>query len=135
MRTGCHWTHCLTSSLFAGSLFFLQLTASSPADGQQRPPCSRIQPYLTRAQAAVAARDGTTAAKELSEAVKIAPTCPDAHLLLGLNEFHNGELAKSIQHYQVAVKLDPRSYSAHYDLALAYLKQKQLRLARRALER
>jgi len=83
----------------------------------------------------VAARDGTTAAKELSEAVKIAPTCPDAHLLLGLNEFHNGELAKSIQHYQVAVKLDPRSYSAHYDLALAYLKQKQLRLARRALER
>jgi len=134
MRTGNRWRRRLTSCLVAGSLFPFQLTASSLADGQQPPPCTRIQPYLTRAQAALAGKDGTTAAKELGEAVRIAPTCPDALLLLGLTEFQSGDLAKSIQHYQTAIKLNPRSYSAHYDLALAYLKQKKPRLARRELE-
>lgn len=111
-----------------------QFTASSQTRGPQVGPCTRIQPYLTRAQSSLTARDTTNAATELAEAVKIAPACPDVHLLLGLNEFQIGDLAKAIQHYEAAIKLDPRSYSAHYDLALVYLKQKKLRLARRELE-
>lgn len=125
--------HLRRSALFAAS-FLLELVPNSPAHAQQRSSCGRVQPYLTRAQTALAAKDGPTAAKELGEAVKIAPTCADAHLLLGLSAFQSGDLAKSIQYYQAAIKLSPRSYSAHYDLALVYLRQKKLRLARRELE-
>jgi len=45
----------------------------------------------------------------------------------GLTEFQSGETAESIPHYKAALKLDPRSYSGHYDLALAYLKQNKSR--------
>jgi tetratricopeptide (TPR) repeat protein len=55
-------------------------------------------------------------------------------LLLALTEFQGGATDESIQHYQRALALQPRSYSGHYDLALAYLKEHKLQEARAQLE-
>ena len=100
----------------------------------QGPDCAKAHSLLTSAQNAIDARDSGTAIQELNQAVQIAPRCADAHLLLGLTEFHNGATADAIQHYQKALLLRPRSYSAHYDLALAYLKEQRLQEARAQLE-
>ena len=53
---------------------------------------------------------------------------------MGLTEFQRGETAKSIEHYQRALKLQPGSYSGHYNLALAYLRDHKLQEGRAQLE-
>jgi tetratricopeptide (TPR) repeat protein len=58
----------------------------------------------------------------------------EAYLLLGLTEFQRGETAKSIAHYKQALKLQPQSYSGHYNLALAYLREHRLQDGREQLE-
>ncbi|HZS98970.1 MAG TPA: tetratricopeptide repeat protein [Terriglobales bacterium] len=121
----------LTAGFIALSL--MAVPQSAPAQ-QGRSTCTQARPLLADAQTAITAGDSGAALKKLNQAVEIDPTCPDAHLLLGLTNFQRGEVAKSIEHYKAAIKLDPRSYSAHYDLALAYLKQKKLQLARTQLE-
>ncbi|HEV2395336.1 MAG TPA: tetratricopeptide repeat protein [Candidatus Sulfotelmatobacter sp.] len=96
--------------------------------------CATAGSYLSKAQAAINARDSSGAMQVLKQAVEIAPRCADAYLLLGLTEFHSGATADSISHYKQALSLQPRSYSGHYDLALAYLKERQFEAARAQLE-
>src|SRR5439155_27239989 len=45
-----------------------------------------------------------------------------------------GQTAKSIRHYKQALKLQPRSYTGHYNLALAYLRERNFQDARAELE-
>lgn len=89
---------------------------------------------MASAQEAFAAGDSDGALKSLNRAVDVNSQCADVYLLLGLVEFQRGETEKSVQHYKQALKLAPRSYSGHYDLALAYLKEKNLTDARHELE-
>jgi Flp pilus assembly protein TadD len=113
----------------------LQFAAIYLANAQQRmPSCATARPYITRSQAALAAGDSPRALQALNQATQVAPDCAEAYLLLGLTEFHGGATADSIQHYQRALALQPRSYSGHYDLALAYLKQHKVQEARAELE-
>jgi tetratricopeptide (TPR) repeat protein len=101
---------------------------------QETPPCAAVHSYLESAQESLAAGDSAYALKSLNRAVQMDSKCADVYLLLGLVEFQRGETARSIQHYKQALKLAPSSYSAHYDLALAYLKEKNLPDARNELE-
>jgi len=55
--------------------------------------------------------------------------------LLGLVDFQRGETVSAIQHYKKALALQPNSYSGHYNLALAYLRQHRLQDGRSELER
>jgi tetratricopeptide (TPR) repeat protein len=108
-----------------------------PASAEAQPPtstCAKARPYITQAQAALAAGDSAAALSGLNHATEVDPRCAEAYLLLGLVEFHGGAIDESIQHYQRAVSLEPRSYSGHYDLALAYLKEHKLEEARTQLE-
>ena len=114
-------------------LLLAQLVAGATAQ-DKGPGCAKARSHLSSAQAAIDAKDSVTAVRELNQAVQMAPRCADAYLLLGLTEFHNGANADSIQHYQRALLLQPRSYSGHYDLALAYLKEQKLQEARAQLE-
>jgi tetratricopeptide (TPR) repeat protein len=114
-------------------LLLAQLVAGAAAQ-DKGPDCAKARSYLSSAQAAINAKDSVTAVQELNQAVRIAPRCADAYLLLGLNEFRNGATSDSIQHYQKALLLQPWSYSGHYDLALAYLKEQKLPEARAQLE-
>jgi tetratricopeptide (TPR) repeat protein len=116
-----------------GLLLLAQLVAVGT--GQVKgPECATARSHLSRAQAAIDAHDSATAVMELNQAARTAPRCADAYLLLGLIEFHNGATDDSIQNYQRALLLQPRSYSIHYDLALAYLKEQKFQEARAQLE-
>jgi tetratricopeptide (TPR) repeat protein len=121
---GCIWFVLLLPALLVAGA-----TAQDKEEG-----CAKGRSHLTKAQAAINAKDSGTAVQELNQAVQIAPRCADAYLMLGLTEFHNGATADSIQHYKRALLLQPRSYSARYDLALAYLKEQKLQEARAQLE-
>ena len=90
--------------------------------------------YFVSAQKALAAGDSATAIKKLNRAVLADSNYAEAYLLLGLTEFQLGETAKSIAHYKQALKLQPRSYSGHYNLALAYLREHKLQDGREQLE-
>jgi tetratricopeptide (TPR) repeat protein len=46
---------------------------------------------------------------------------------LGLLEFQQGNIVTSIHQYKKTLELQPSSYAAHYNLALAYLRQHKLR--------
>jgi len=118
---------CLTG------LFLLLIAAGASA--QPPPGCAKARPYITQAQAALAAGDSASALQGLKQAIQLDPQCADAFLRLGLAEFQDGATADSIEHYQRALALQPRSYSGHYDLALAYLKEQKLPEARAQLER
>ena len=72
--------------------------------------------------------------KNCNQAIQADPNYAEAYLLLGLTEFRRGETAKSIEHYQRALKLQPGSYSGHYNLALAYLREHKLEEGRAQLE-
>jgi tetratricopeptide (TPR) repeat protein len=86
------------------------------------------------AQKALAAGDSVTAVEKLQQAVQADAKFAEAYLLLGLTEFQRGETEKSIQHYKQGLKLEPHSYSGHYNLALAYLRERRLEDGRAQLE-
>src|SRR6202040_3180284 len=90
--------------------------------------------YFVSAQKALAAGDSATAIQKLNRAVLADSKYAAAYLLLGLTEFQQGETAKSIAHYKQALKLRPDSYSGHYNLALAYLREHKLQDGRSQLE-
>src|SRR5262249_46587770 len=89
------------------------------------PGCALARPYITSAETALTVGDSGSAREKLKRAVEVGPECAEAHLRLGLTEFQTGATAESIPHYQRALKLQPASYSAHYNLALAYLRQQK----------
>ena len=115
-------------------LFLLAQLVPTLKAQDKDPGCAKARSHLSSAQAALDAKDSLTAVQELKEAIQVAPRCADAYLLLGLTEFHTGATDDSIQHYRKALLLRPSSYSGHYDLALAYLKQNKLQKARAELE-
>jgi tetratricopeptide (TPR) repeat protein len=59
---------------------------------------------------------------------------PDAIATVGLTEFQHGETAKAIEHYRRALELQPRSFSGHYNLALAFLRDHRIEDGRVHLE-
>jgi tetratricopeptide (TPR) repeat protein len=136
-RVGLAIAGWCANQLPAAGFIALQVVATSPRVSalQVTPPCATAHSYVASAHAALAAGDSATALERLNRAIAVASKCPDAYLLLGLTEFQRGETAKSILHYKEALKLEPRSYSGHYDLALAYLKENKVRDARGELER
>jgi tetratricopeptide (TPR) repeat protein len=102
---------------------------------QSAPSRALARSYLADAQKALAAGDTATAREKLSLAIHKDSRYTEAYLLLGLIDFKTGETASAIQHYNEALALRPNSYSGHYNLALAYLKQRRIEDGRAELER
>lgn len=90
--------------------------------------------HLVSAQGALAAGDTTAAREKLHLALQADPKFAEAYLLLGTIEFRSGNNEKSIQLYKKAVSLHPTSYPGHYNLALAYLREKRLQDGKAELE-
>ena len=61
------------------------------------------------------------AQQEIIRSVKYNDKNPEAHLLAGLIYSGRGELLKSIEHYQMALKLKPDFYKAKNNLGTIYL--------------
>jgi tetratricopeptide (TPR) repeat protein len=81
------------------------------------------------------ARNVQEAKSQLDLAIKANPRSAEAWLMLAGAEIENGETGRAIEHYQRALRLAPDSFSGHYDLALAYLRERKLEEARGELER
>ena len=105
------------------------LTAGPPAARQ-----SRARSHFANARKALSAGDSASALEQVRQAIKADSSFPDAYLLLGSIEFQRGETEHCIQHYKRALALRPQSYSAHFNLALAYLRQQKFQEARPHLE-
>jgi tetratricopeptide (TPR) repeat protein len=72
----------------------------------------------------------TEAEKELTTAVDIAPQ-PSAHVLLGTVLREKGDVSRAIRHFEEALKLQPDSEEATFQLGLCHLEKNRLK---RALE-
>jgi protein O-GlcNAc transferase len=112
----------------------LQLFATDPKAQSKLASCNKVGPYIGAAQQALAKRDLSAALGALNHAVEAEPKCAEAYLLLGITEFQGGETDNSIKHYKRGLELQPSSYSGHYNLALAYLRQHNLEDAHTQLE-
>src|SRR4029078_2952612 len=99
--------HAGTVLLVVGFAFLPTFAASK----KRSPGCALARPYITGAQAALTLGDPESALQKLDRAVQISPQCAEAHLRLALVQFQTGAIAASIEHYQHALKLQPRSYS------------------------
>ena len=123
--------------LMATRFFLLVLLAAtrSPVSAQRSPDGhSLARSYFAAAQKALAAGDSTAAIEKLNLSVQADANYAEAYMLLGLTEFHIGQTAKSIEHYRRALQLQPQSYSGHYNLALAYLREHKVEEGRAQLE-
>jgi len=119
----------------AAGFIFLHMTIVLCLASPQQTGRALARSYFLSAQKALAAGDSDTAVKNLNRAVLANSKYAEAYLLLGLTEFQRGETAQSIVHYGKALKLQPGSYSGHYNLALAYLRAHRLQDGRVQLER
>jgi protein O-GlcNAc transferase len=90
--------------------------------------------YLVAAQKAIEVQNGKEARAQIALAIKANPNSAQAWLMLAVLESQSGQPG-AIAHYQKALTLAPNSFSGHYNLALAYLRQRQLIAARTHLER
>ena len=90
---------------------------------------------LITARTAIAAKDWSRAIAELDNAVKLEPRNADAHNLLGYSHRKQArpDLAKSFEHYKLALQIDPGHKGAHEYIGEAYLMDHRPAEARRHL--
>jgi tetratricopeptide (TPR) repeat protein len=67
----------------------------------------------------------------LAKALARDPKNAGAHHMMGKTYFMLGELRKSVDELELALRITPNDYDASYTLGLAYLKQRQLAPAKR----
>jgi tetratricopeptide (TPR) repeat protein len=118
-------------SIFA---FIFLVCASFPTEALSSGDRSLARSFFASAQEAWKARNHALALEKLKLAVKADSNYADAFLLMGLIEFQQGDIASSVQHYKSAIALEPSSYSARYNLALAYLREHRLQDGKLELE-
>ena len=80
---------------------------------------------LSAGRQAIEAKDFKSAVKSLTIAVQENPKDADAHTMLGYSYRKLGTLDKSMEHYQMALKIDPDHRSAHEYLGELYLDMNQ----------
>jgi tetratricopeptide (TPR) repeat protein len=92
-------------------------------------------PYSLYYLGRISAADGShrEAIRRFEMAVAISPIL-DVHQRLGSAHLQLGDLARAIDHYEIAVKLHPERGDAHYQLARAYLRSARQAEAQREFE-
>lgn len=98
-------------------------------------PQPTVQDRLAKARQALGRNDWSGAQRELAVAVREAPQNADVHNLLGYTyrKRANPDLPKAYEHYQMALKIDPRHKGAHEYIGEAYLQDRRLPEAERHL--
>ncbi|HEX5412272.1 MAG TPA: tetratricopeptide repeat protein [Terriglobia bacterium] len=81
--------------------------------------------HLVQAKKFLAQKDLSRAKAEIESAVQADPTYGEAYELLGEVEFQSGNTAGAISAFNHAVKLLPKSFSSHYGLGMAFLRNSQ----------
>ena len=90
-------------------------------------------PNVAAGRASIDAKDYKSAVGHLTKAVQELPESADAHSMLGYSYRKIGSFDKSMEHYQIALKLDSDHLSAHEYLGELYLDLSQLTNAEKQL--
>ena|SRR5262245_22948780 len=88
-------------------------------------PETKKSPSLAAGRKAVDAKDFTAAVQHLTKAEAETPKDADVQNLLGYSYRHLGEYDKALQHYRVALQIEPRHRGALEYLGELYLKMDQ----------
>ena len=86
---------------------------------------AKVSPSLTAGRKAVNAKDFAGAIQQLNKAAAETPKDADVQNLLGYSYRNLGQFDKAMEHYQLALQLDPRHRGAHEYLGELYLKMDQ----------
>jgi Flp pilus assembly protein TadD len=89
---------------------------------------------LAAGRQAIKAKDFKSAVKSLTIAVQENPKDADVQTMLGYSYRKLGTLDKSMEHYQMALKIDPDHRSAHEYLGELYLQMNQPTNAEKQLQ-
>ena len=117
-------------------LFWVFAAAISPAlhaVDTETDPRAAADPDYAAGKKAIEARDWNAAIKLFSSAALRAPDSADIQNYLGYANRNGGKLDASFQHYQRALKLDPKHRGAHEYIGEAYLMVKDLANAEKHL--
>ncbi len=98
-------------------------------------PQPTVQDRLANARKAVARNDWSGALRELNVALREDPQNADVHNLMGYTyrKRASPDLAKAMDHYGMALKINPMHKGAHEYIGEAYLVRRQLPDAERHL--
>jgi Tfp pilus assembly protein PilF len=83
---------------------------------------------------AIEVKDFKSAVGNFTKAVQQNPNDADAHTMLGYSYRKLGAFDKSIQHYRIALRIDPHHRGAHEYLGELYLEMNQPANAERQLQ-
>lgn len=124
------------------ALAFAALVAATPAlhaadtpGTDPNRPVTTVQDRLAKARKAVEAKEWSAAMRELNAALREAPQNADVHNLLGYTWRKRAapDMVKAFEHYNMALKFDPRHKGAHEYIGEAYLLEKRPAEAERHL--
>ena len=110
--------------LLALALFCAGAQAADTQTFASQEPSARER--MVTARQAIGSTDWKRAIGELQAAVKAEPRNADAHNLLAYSYRKSGiDLPKAFEHYNIALKLDPRHKGAHAYIGEAYLQDRR----------
>jgi Flp pilus assembly protein TadD len=120
-----------TALLFAA----LAVQAADTPGVSPNVPQPTVQDRLDNARKAVAKKDWSGALRELNVALREDPQNADVHNLLGYTyrKRSSPDMVKAMDHYGMALKINPMHKGAHEYIGEAYLIRKQLPDAERHL--
>ena len=97
-------------------------------------PSSSISTNFDKGQKAVKAGDFQSAVRYLTKAAKKNPNNADIHNLLGFSYRKLGRVDEAFEHYQLALKIDPKHRGTNEYLGELYLETGQLAKAEERLK-
>jgi Flp pilus assembly protein TadD len=96
-------------------------------------PKAAENPNIAAGRKAIEAKDYKAALGHLTKAVQESPKDADAHSMLGYSHRKLGSFDKSMEHYEMALKIDSNHRSAHEYMGELYLEMNQLANAEKQL--
>jgi len=125
--------HAMTNRLLA--LFLGTLTLASicgMGQGSELPSQSALA-HTNEAKKYLTLKDLGRARNELDTAIRIDPTYGEAYDVLGQLDLRTGNTEGAISAFSQAVKLQPKSFSSHYGMAMAFLRKHDIQQGLREL--
>jgi tetratricopeptide (TPR) repeat protein len=121
-------------SLFAAITLVLGLVFMQGRGFAALPKAKLERPNVAAGREAIEVKDFKSGVKSLTKAVQENPNDADAHTMLGYSYRKLGTFDKSMEHYQIALKIDSNHRSAREYLGELYLEMNQLANAEKQLQ-
>jgi Flp pilus assembly protein TadD len=122
-----------TLSIFTLALCLAFAYDPSPADDRD-PKEKPVSASLEAGRKAVDAKDFKSSLAHLAKAAQETPDDADVHNLLGYSYRKVGQFDKAMEHYRLALKLDPNHRGAHEYMGELYLETNRLPEAEKQLQ-